>query len=188
MKSLDILFLVSLFFISCSSSELKNDFNCTNSSFSNLEKTSDIRSLFTVTFPKNWKVNLYYDNSQTSIYAADTTKPLTKSTLIDITYIHNSINFDDAFLLKLIEKEKELQLKNIKAKKVIFLEKPSYIQQSKGQKGKYSYQILNIYSKINSDNFLLSKVEIYGDSLIKERLCKAINLLEKIEMKGYVLE
>ena len=169
--------------ISCNSSELYKDFECNTQSFSNLEKTTDVRNLFSVKFPKHWKTNLYYDNSQTSIYSADTTKSLTKSTLIDVTYIHNSIAFNNAFLLKLIKKEKELQLQNVKAKEIVVLEKPSYIQQSKGKKGAYSYQILNVYSKINSDNFLHSKIEVYGDSLVNERICKAIDLLDKIELK-----
>ena len=99
MKKLFILLVLILF--SCNSSELQKEFQCTSSSFSELEKVSDVRKLFFVQLPKHWKTNLYYDNSQTSIYSADTTKSLTQSTLIDITYIHNSINFDKTFLIKI---------------------------------------------------------------------------------------
>lgn len=181
MKKVLLLFLI--FLVSCNSSELSKEFTCTKTSFSNLETTSDIRNLFKVQLPKHWKTNLYYDNSQTSIYAADTTKSLTKSVLIDVTLVHNPLAFNDEFLQKTKNKELELQLQNLKAKEIYFLEKPSYLQHSKGKKGKYAYEIINLFSKVNSDNFLHSKIEVYGDSLVNERLCKAINLLEKIKIE-----
>ncbi|WP_136438244.1 hypothetical protein [Tenacibaculum maritimum] len=82
-------------------SDLQTEFNCDHkTSYSNLKKHADVRGLFNMKIPKHWKTKLYYDNTQSSIYTADTTKSLTKSTLIDVTIIHNPINFDVDFQKK----------------------------------------------------------------------------------------
>ena len=176
--------LITLFLLaSCNSSALKNEFKCESiSNYSNLEKTKDVRKLFTVSLPNHWKTNLYYDNSQTSIYSADTTKSLTNTTLIDVTYIHEQIELNNIFQQKIIQENASQKFKNVSSKMVSFLKKPSYLNLSKGKKGTYSYQILNLFSKVNSDNFLHTKIEVYGDSLINERFCKAIDLVEKIDL------
>lgn len=37
--------------------------------------------------------------------------------------------------------------------------------------------------KVNSGNLLYSKFEIYGNSLTDKRICKAIKLIDKIQLK-----
>lgn len=180
---LAVLILISA--ISCnSSSELKTQFPCKNSnSYTNLKKNEDVRKLFNVYLPKNWKVNLYYDDAKTSIYAADTTISLTKTTLIDITLAHSTIFIDKTFSQKITSDNKKMGLTELKTKNITLLNKPSYYSYAEGKKGKHSYHILNTFTKINSDNFLHVKTEIYGDSLIDERICKAIKLIDKIQLK-----
>ena len=176
-------FLVLFIITACGSSELKSDFNCSNASYSNLSKTEDVRNLFSVQLPKNWKVNLYYDNDQTSIYAADTTLNLTKTTLFDASYIHAPVFFDATFKQKINADNVQMGLEEVKSKDIKHLDKTSFYSLAKGKKGKYTYHILNVFTKVNSDNFLHVKTEIYGDSLVNERICKAISLLDKIEVK-----
>ncbi|WP_299672883.1 hypothetical protein [uncultured Polaribacter sp.] len=36
--------------------------------------------------------------------------------------------------------------------------------------------------KINANKSLVVKAEFYGDSLVEERICKAITLIEKIKI------
>ena len=180
------LFLSILSFIStisCTSTDLQKHFTCNNSSYSNLVKTHDIRHLFSIKLPKNWKKNLYYDHGQTSIFAADTTLKLTSATLIDVSYIHASIFFDDDFKQKLSEDTKKMKLNEVKSEAIKHLDKTSYLQLAKGEKGNHKYHILNVFTKVNNDNFLHTKTEFYGDSLVDERICKAINLIDKIELK-----
>ena len=184
MKYFLITLLVALM-ISCNStSELKKEFPCDESIIiSNIKKTTDIRNLFTVSLPKNWKVNLYYDSEKTSIYAADTTVNLTKTILFDATLVHHAVFLDKTFGQKITTDNQNMGLSEVKTKNLTLLKKPSYYSFAKGKKGNYSYHILNTFTKVNSDNFLHVKTEIYGDSLVNERICKAINLIDKIQLK-----
>ncbi|MEX6625465.1 hypothetical protein [Tenacibaculum salmonis] len=179
-SSILVLFLI----ISCnSSSELANDFSCENSnSYIDLQKNKDVRNLFSVKFPKKWKVNLYYDDAKTSIYAADTTVSVTKTILIDVTLVHNTIFIDKIFAQKITDDNKKMGLTELKTKNIQLFKKPSYYSYAEGKKGKYPYHILNTFTKINSDNFLHVKTEIYGDSLVEQRICNAIELIEKIQL------
>ncbi|SEB39530.1 hypothetical protein SAMN04489761_0424 [Tenacibaculum sp. MAR_2009_124] len=180
-----IYFLIVLLIstVSCTSTDLQKEFSCGSSSYSNLSKTKDIRNLFSVQLPKNWKVNIYYDDGQSSIYAADTTLSLTKTTLIDVSYIHASVFFDTDFKQKLSVDNKNMGLEEIKTKDLKHLDKVSYLSIAQGEKGNYKYHILNVFTKIDNSNFLHAKTEFYGDSLVNERICKAVNLIDKIELK-----
>ena len=61
---------------------------------------NDVKKTFSVAYPKNWKTNLYFDETQSSIFTADTTKQLTETVLLDITFINKEINFNDSFKLQ----------------------------------------------------------------------------------------
>lgn len=184
LKNINILFLiVSFLFFSCQKqSEISKDFNCSTASFKNLEIVDDVKNLFSVEIPKNWKTNLYQDEVQSSIFTADTTKQLTKTVLLDITFIQNKINFDDAFILKQEQEYLSKKLIKIKSTAFTFLEKPALQMLFIGKKGNFNYQICNTFIKINTSNFILAKTEVYGDSLVNQRFCKAFSLIEKIKL------
>lgn len=185
MKQLTITIILTLLLISCNKkTELETIFNCTTSeSFTNLEKVTDVKELFTIQLPKHWKTNLYFDAGQTSIYSADTTKQLTETTLIDVSFLYKNVKFDTSFKEKTRLKATLYQLTETTSKELIFLEKPSYISVLKGRKGDFNYQAFTLYVQVNESNTLVLKTEVYGDSLISNRFCKAIKLLEKIQLK-----
>jgi len=171
-----------LLFISCKKqSQISKDFNCKPITYSNLEEIKDVKNLFSVAIPKTWKTNLYYDNLQSSIYTADTTQQLTETLLLDITLINKNINFDTNFKLKQEQENLSKNLIKIKSEETTFIEKPSYYTISKGKKGKYNYQVGHFFIKVNPQNFILAKAEVYGDSLVNQRFCNAFSLIEKIK-------
>ena len=43
----------------------------------------------------------------------------------------------------------------------------------------FNYYVFNLFIKLDENNYIHSKIEIYGDALKEERICKGINLLEK---------
>ncbi|MEE9407510.1 MAG: hypothetical protein V3V28_05490 [Polaribacter sp.] len=177
-----IIFVTSLLFFSCqNSSEINKDFDCKVENYQNLEEVKDVKNLFSVEIPKNWKTNLYYDALQSSIYTADTTKQLTETLLLDVTYIKKEINFDEDFKLKKEQENLVKKLIQVKTKEIIVLNKPSYYTISKGTKSGFNYQVCEIFMKVNNQNFILAKAEVYGGSLVNERMCKAINLIKKIK-------
>ncbi|WP_298777579.1 hypothetical protein [uncultured Polaribacter sp.] len=178
------LFLItSLLFFSCSKqSEISKEFGCKTSKFKNLEIVEDFRRKFEIELPKSWKTNLYYDKLQSSIYTADTTKQLTETILLDISYINDKINFDDEFSLKQEQEHLAKGLIKTKSKQITLLKKPSMHFVYKGKKGNFKYQISNIFIKIDPQNFILAKTEIYGDSLVNEKLCNSFSLIENIKI------
>lgn len=179
-----LVFIASLLLYSCNKqSEISADFNCTSiSGFNDLDKVEDAKSLFAVSLPKNWKINLYQDAAQSSIFAADTTKQLTETVLLDITFVKNKINFDDFFLLNQEQENLAKGLIKTKSKKVTLLKKPSIYINYKGKKGGFTYQTCHTFIKVNEQNFIFIKTEIYGDSLVNQRFCKSIKLLESIKI------
>ncbi|AUC23324.1 hypothetical protein BTO15_15010 [Polaribacter sejongensis] len=101
--------------------------------------------------------------------------------LLDVTFINKSINFDTSFKQEREQEEISKSLINIKSEETTFLEKPSYYTVSKGKKGKFDYQVCHVFIKINDQNFILAKAEVYGDYLVNKRLCNALALMEKIK-------
>lgn len=183
MKNLFLLLFFTLLLFSCNNQpEISKDFNCLNSTLKNLEKVEDVKNLFSINLPQIWKINLYQDEFQSSIFAADTTKQLTETILLDVTFIKNKINFDDAFLLKQEQENLAKSLIKTKHKKITLLKKPSIYITYKGKKGKFIYQTCHVFIKINEENFILAKTEIYGDSLVNQRFCNAFSLINNIKI------
>ena len=173
----------ALLFFSCKQhSILKQDFNCKESFFSNLKEIKDPNGNFSAQLPSNWKINRFTDAIQSSIYGADTTKQLTKTILLDLSYISNTIEINELFKLKVENENLSNKLIQKKTKELNFLNKPSYYVISVGKKGPYNYKSLQLFITTNKEKTMLIKAEIYGDSLVDERLCKAITLIEKIKI------
>jgi len=183
MKKRIILIGASLLFFSCyQPSEISAEFNCKTSAFKNLEEVKDVKNLFSIQVPKTWKTNLFYDKIQSSIYTADTTKQLTETLLLDITIINKNIKFDAAFKLRNEQENLTKNLIKIKSKETSITNKPTYYTISKGKKGIYKYQVCHFFIKINEQNFILAKAEVYGDSLVNKRFCKAFDFIEQIKI------
>ena len=184
MKPVIKIVFISIFIISCNKTKLEKEFSCSSQSFmSNNEKVTDIKKKFTIQIPKHWKTNLFFDDIQSSIYFADTTKQLTETVLLDVTHVLNKYNFTKEFKTQLFKSDSILKLKLVTDKEITFKEKPTYYRVSSGFKGKYPYQIVNIYIIQNSNSAFHIKTEVFGDSLINKRLCKAIQLIHTLELK-----
>ncbi|MBL4604379.1 MAG: hypothetical protein JKY02_01550 [Flavobacteriaceae bacterium] len=182
MKQKIILILFCAFLIACGSkSRISKDLDCNPESYSNLEKIEDVKKLFTVQFPDNWKTNLYYDKNQSSIYTADTTKQLTETMLLDITHVSNELKLEGDFIKNFKTSLLNQQLIETTSYELIFQDKEAYYSMALGKKNTYSYQILNLFIKINTNNYIHAKAEVYGDSIVNQRICNALNLIEKIE-------
>lgn len=185
MKSIIKFIPLVLLIISCNKTELQKQFSCNSESFSGkTEQVVDVKNIFSIQVPKHWKTNLFYDDIQSSIYFADTTKQLTETVLLDISQVIKEYNFNASFKKKLFKKDSVLQLNLIKEKSITLLEKPAYYRLSKGFKGKYQYQIVNIYIKQNTNSVYHIKIEVYGDVLTNQRLCKAMQLINTLELKS----
>jgi hypothetical protein len=181
MKSVSRLLFISIFIISCNKTALEKEFSCSSESFNgNTEKVIDVKKSFSIQIPKHWKTNLFFDKMQSSIYSADTTKQLTETVLIDITQLQIGYQFDARFKKQLTLNDSIQKLKNKHQNAFKFKNKNAYYAISSGKKGNFTYQILNIFAKQNDTNSFHLKTEIYGNSDINKRFCKAIHILNSI--------
>ena len=88
--------LIGVVFSSCKNSQFEREFSCdTPMSFSNTKKYKDVLNHFEIDVPKNWKTSLYYDEYQSKLYTADTTRNLSESYIIDVTWHQGELIIDD---------------------------------------------------------------------------------------------
>ncbi len=167
---------------SCKTSELNNEFDCTINGYSNLKSHKDFKKNFSLDLPENWKVKYYFDDVLSSISAADTTISITKSAVIDASFILDFTKINTDFIRKIKSDNQQLELTELQSKQITFLNKNSYYNLAKGNKLGFTYHILNVFTEADR-GFLHLKTEIYGDSLVTERLCKSIQLFEDISIE-----
>lgn len=179
-----IQFISILLLISCNNNRLSKEMGCEKVFFPNLETIEDVHKNFSIKLPNNWKTNLYYDNSQSSIYAADTTKQLTETYLVDVTMISNKLNFNSDFYFKYKNNLTQNKLVETNSFETPFLKKEAFYSRALGKKSGFPYQIINLYIKVDNQTHIHAKAEVYGDSLANERLCEALTLIEKTTIKS----
>ena len=93
-----ILLILTISVISCQKNELSDEFNCkTTSEFSEVKEIRDVLKKFKITLPTKWKTQLYYDDFQSEIYSADTTKSLKETYILDISWHQGELNLDEFF-------------------------------------------------------------------------------------------
>jgi len=181
MKSFMPIVFISMCIISCNKTALKQAYSCSSQSFSKTtEKVIDVKKNFSIEIPTHWKTNLFYDTLQSSIYSADTTKQLTETVLIDITQLQIGYQFDEHFKKQLKLNDSIRSLKNKSQNTFQFKGNNALYAISSGKKGNFTYQILNIFVRKNNSNSFHIKTEVYGDSNVNNRFCKAIHTLNSI--------
>ena len=177
------IFLVFLILIGCQkTNQLSSEFTCEIVYDLPLSSETDLKKKFQIGIPTNWKVNLYQDEVQSSIYVADTTVSLSKSILMDVTWVKDNIKFDKVFFLK--NEQEELLKKNIKvsSKEIEFQGKKAHYSLYKGNKNKLPFQSLHSFIKIDEKSFLKVKIDVYGTEENQERLCKALSIIDRIKI------
>lgn len=180
-----IIFLIlTIGFISCQSNSLKKEFNCeTNAEFSELKEYRDFLKNFRISVPKNWKTTLYYDEYSSEIYSADTTKQLTDSYVLEMSWKQGELDLNEAFA-KSINDTLQLkeQLKMTKSGMGEFKGKPMYFNLSEGKRSGIDYKYLQVYLKTNIDEYITLTSKVFGDQLVNERLCESVELFDSLEL------
>ena len=183
MKKILIL-LIAISIYACKKNDLKSEFNCESSTtYAETKEIRDILKKFRITLPTNWKTQLYYDDYQSEIYSADTTKGLSETFIVDVSWHQGELFLDEAFEQKVRDtlaiKEK---LSTVKTNYGEFKKYPSYYNLSKGINAGYPYHYLQVYIKTEIDEYFTFTTKVYGSNNIEERLCESIALFEQIEI------
>jgi len=170
------------FFINCKKqSELSKTFDCELAKTEKYLAINDFNNNFKIIVPSSWKTSLYYNDFQSEIFTADTTKQLTETFILDISYNLGELMINNDFVVKNDSILKSTNLQKVISRKDNFQLKQSYWFLVKGTKNNFPFHQFNIYVKLTENSYLNSYVEIYGENNIKERLCSAISIIEKIE-------
>lgn len=183
MKKQVLIILIAIIGISsCSKkSNLQKEFICETLNFTNTETINDFKNKFSITIPKHWKTQLYFDNLQSQIFTADTTKNFTNTYQINFEYNSGDLKINEEFKTKIIEDLKTNNLQVLKSKQDNFKEKPSFWTVSKGKKVGYDFYYFEMFVKYNKINYYKITSDIYGDKNINERFCESIAIIEKME-------
>ncbi len=183
MNKIIILFLTIIlsFNFSCKKNDVKEAFQCkSNTNFSNTKTYEDVLKHFKIDIPKSWKTNLYYDEFESELYSADTTKQLSETYIIDISWRQGELHFDDEFEKKVNNNLSKEKLKTINSGYGKFKKLPMFYNYSKGVNLKFDYHYVQIYVKFKTDEYYMFTTKFYGDKFIEERICSSLSLFEKI--------
>jgi len=175
-----IVFLILITATSClKKTVLETTFDCSNSfSFSDTKKVKDIKKNFTISIPENWKTQLYYDEFQSDIFTADTTKNLSNTYIIDTSWKLGELNLSKEFETKLISST-DMDVVNSKFENI--QEKPAFWYLLKGKNKGFDYQVLQIFVKTSVDTYLEIKTEVYGNKNVEERFCESMQIIKSIQ-------
>jgi len=182
MKKLIVLLVLFSVLIGCKrQSELNKTFDCTTIKLENTSTIKDFNKNFKISIPITWKTSMYYNEFQSEIFTADTTKQLTETFILDVSYNIGELKIDNDFIIKNDSILHSKNLKKIKSGNNNFQLKQSYWFLVNGTKNNFPFHQFNIYVKLTENSYLNSYVEIYGEDKIDERLCTALSILENIE-------
>lgn len=183
MKKITLLIILSSVIISCKKNDLKSEFDCASSTIPyETKELRDVLKKFRATVPKDWKSQLYYDEYQSQLYSADTTRNLSEAYIIDISWHQGELVLDEFFDQKVKDTLAfKQQLSNIKSTLSRFKDKPCYWNLSKGKTGSHDYHFLQVYVKTEPDEYFTFTTKVYGDRNVDERLCESIAIYDKLE-------
>jgi hypothetical protein len=168
---------------SCKKDGLTEEFNCKKlSSTENTKEIRDVLKKFKVYLPKYWKTELYYDEFQSEIYSADTTKSLTETYILDVSWHQGELNLNKSFdqtVIDTLAMKEGLHL--VKSNFNKFKNKPSYWNLSKGKSGDYTIHYLQVYVKTEIDEYFTISTKFFGDNDITDKLCASVSLFDQIK-------
>lgn len=167
---------------SCKQNDIRTALDCTTTTnFANTKEISGFLKHFKLEVPKNWKSELYYDEIQSRFYSADTSKQLTDTYIIDVTWHQGEIELNNDFQ-QVIENDvkQNERLTPFKNGFGNFIDLPCYYNLAKGKSSGFTYHYLQIYLKTNVDEYYHLTTKVYGDEFIEERLCESLSLFEGI--------
>lgn len=178
-----ILLVISV--VSChKQSKLEELLTCENTEIITLNKTStDFNKTFSIRTSKDWKTKLYYDDFESSIMTADTTKALTNTFIFEVAMYSGDLEFTALFNATLKAKTAENNLELLQENYFDWQNKRGYYTIAKGFKNNYHYQEMNIYINHSSTHYLKAEIQVYGDQNIAERLCSSLLLFNTLKIK-----
>jgi hypothetical protein len=186
MKSINylLLLIISIVLVSCSGkSELEKKLNCSaNLDYIDFKESVDFKNTFKLNVPNKFSEQLFYNNYQTTIMVADTTKSLTNSYMLEINYNSGNLVIEDKLKYDLASKLlKEEQLEVFQDGVTKINKKDAFWLKAKNEKGKYPYHQFLLLIKDTSTNYFEVKTKVYGEENVEERICESVAIIKSLE-------
>ena len=180
-KTLSFLILATVLLSCTNQSELSKKFNCNNTGLKNASLVSDFKKNFRLNLPTSWKKDLYYDNFQSELFVADTTKQLTDTFILGTSFNSGKLNFDETYYKKNDSILIESNLQKLNFGNILFQSKPAFWYVAEGSKNNFKYHTFNLVLKLSENTYFNAYSEIYGEENIEDRICKSIAIIETVE-------
>ena len=142
---------------------------------------SDFKKNFRLNLPTSWKKDLYYDNFQSELFVADTTKQLTDTFILGTSFNSGKLNFDETYYKKNDSILIESNLQKLNFGNILFQSKPAFWYVAEGSKNNFKYHTFNLVLKLSENTYFNAYSEIYGEENIEDRICKSIAIIETVE-------
>ncbi|MGB5323290.1 hypothetical protein, partial [Lutimonas sp.] len=94
----------ALMLMSCQNSKFEKEFECeTPISYTKTKTYKDVLNHFQIDVPEYWKSELYYDEYQSALYTADTTKSLRETFILDIAWHQGELVLNKDFEVRVAQ-------------------------------------------------------------------------------------
>ena len=181
MKNFFIYLVIVISFSSCAKqTPLAQKFNCNLSLGDEFHEIYDFNKNFKLSTPTTWKTNLYYNKSESQIFAADTVKQLTKSYILGTSFYFGNINFNEDYSKRIDSVLIANNLVKIDSGNHSFQSKKTYWYLVKGSKNGFVYHQFNLTVKLSENSYFNAYSEVFGEENINERICESISIIENV--------
>ncbi len=182
MKYIFVLTLLTLFLTSCQKSKFEREFECeTPSSYTQTKTYKDVLGHFEIDVPSSWKTELYYDEFQSALYTADTTKTLRETFILDVSWRQGELVLNKDFEVKVAQNAtRNLKLIPVKSGFGEYLGNPAYYHIATGKSDDLSWHYLEVYVQHKVDEYYVFTAKIYGNEFVSERICSSFSIFGDI--------
>ena len=168
MKYIFALTFLTIFLTSCQKSKFEREFECeTPSSYTQTKTYKDILGHFEIDVPSSWKTELYYDEYQSALYSADTTKTLRETFILDVSWRQGELVLNKDFEVKVAKNAtRNLRLIPVKSGFGEYLGNPAYYHIATGKSDDLSWHYLEVYVQHKVDEYYVFTAKIYGNEFV----------------------
>jgi len=173
---------VLLMMSSCQTSKFEREFECeTPSSYTQTKTFKDVLNHFEIEVPRTWKSELYYDEYQSALYTADTTKQLRETFILDIAWHQGELMLNKDFEVRVAQNaSRNLKLIPVKSGFGEYLGHPAYYHIATGKSNDLNWHYLEVYVQHKVDEYYTFTSKIYGNEFVSERICDSFSVFNKI--------
>ena len=178
MKYLIAPIILTLLLTSCQTSKFEREFECeTPSIYTQTKSYKDVLNHFEIKVPSSWKTELYYDEYQSALYTADTTKTLRETFILDISWRQGELVLNKDFEVKVAQNAtRNLKLIPVKSGFGEYLGHPGYYHIATGKNADLNWHYLEVYVQHKVDEYYVFTAKIYGDEFVSERICASFSI------------